>query len=207
MKKILLSLFSLALAGSLQAQVIWQDNFNGTTPPALPTGWTQYNGDGSAVASNLSAYNFGTNAWVSRIPTGSTDGFMVSTSWYTTADTSNDWLISPAVTPTTGSWLLFDAVTPDANFPDGYQVKISNSPSPSSFTAAPVLTVAAEGQSWTTRAINLSAYVGQTIYIAFVNNSFDKYLLNLTISINKVERIHFCRYYWLIMNDKIIDDK
>jgi len=186
MKKILLSLFSLALAGSLQAQVIWQDNFNGTTPPALPTGWTQYNGDALTVDPQLANYSFGTNAWVSRIPTGSTDGFMVSTSWYTPAGTSNDWLISPAVTPTAGAWLLFDAVTPDANYKDGYQVKISNSPSPSSFTAAPVLTVAAEGQSWATRAIDLSPYVGQTIYIAFVNNSFDKYLLfldNVTVKV------------------------
>ncbi|HNF72071.1 MAG TPA: choice-of-anchor J domain-containing protein, partial [Chitinophagaceae bacterium] len=177
MKKTLLSLLAMAAAVSLSAQVIWQENFDGATAPALPAGFTQWNGDGLTVASNLSAYTFGTNAWVSYKATGSTNGVAVSTSWYNPVGTSNDWLISPAVSVTSGAWLIFDAFTPDANYPDGYQVKISTSSTPSSFTGAAVLTVPAEAQSWTTHAVDLSAYAGQTIYIAIINNSNDKYLL------------------------------
>ncbi|MBL7755136.1 MAG: choice-of-anchor J domain-containing protein [Chitinophagaceae bacterium] len=178
-KLLLLALTAFGFVGT-NAQVIWSENFDAVTNPNLPAGWTQYNGDNLTVNSNLSAYSFGTNAWVSRKPAGSTNGFAVSTSWYSSAGTSNDWMITPQVTPTAGAWLLFDAVAPDGNFADGYQVKISTTGNNyTDFTAAPVYTVASEGQLWATKAVNLSNYVGQPIYIAFINNSNDKYLLFL----------------------------
>jgi hypothetical protein len=180
MKKLLLLALAAFGFGSTHAQVIWSENFDALTAPALPAGWSQYNGDNLTVNSSLSSYNFGTNAWVSRKPAGTTNGYAASTSWYATAAASNDWLITPQVTPTAGSWLLFDAVAPDGQYADGYQVRISTTGNNyTDFTAPPVYTVAAEGQVWATKAVNLSAYVGQPIYIAFINNSNDKYLLFL----------------------------
>ncbi|MFM2226053.1 MAG: hypothetical protein RJA07_2255 [Bacteroidota bacterium] len=192
MKKVLLFSFfvaSLMASISANAQTIFSENFDGLTAPGLPANWTQWNGDGLTVNTGLSSYNFGTNAWVSRTFTGSTDGYMFSTSWYSAAGTSNDWLISPAITGVvSNSWLLFDAVALDANFPDGFQVKISttgNNPA-TDFTSAAVLTVAAENGTWTTHAIDLSAYAGSTIHIAIINNSNDKFLLGLNNFIIKV---------------------
>lgn len=61
---------------------------------------------------------------------------------------------------------------------DGYKVYISTTGNKvSDFTSAAILAVSAENYSWTTRTINLASYVGQNIYIAFVNNSTAKYLL------------------------------
>ncbi|HOZ51054.1 MAG TPA: choice-of-anchor J domain-containing protein [Chitinophagaceae bacterium] len=182
MKKTLLSLFAALSLGSASAQIIWQDNFNAPTPPALPSNWTQYNGDGLTVASNLSAFNFGTNAWVSAKYSGSTtDNYLASTSWYTPAGTSNDWLISPALNPVAGAYLVFSSQAGEGSpYNDGFKVRISTTTNAyTSFTAAPLLTVAAENTTWTTHAIDLSAYAGQTVYIAFVNDNFDKNRLHL----------------------------
>jgi hypothetical protein len=126
----------------------------------------------------------GANAWVTREITytnGTKDTIAVSCSYYTPAGTANDWLISPAFTPVANSWLLFDALAQDANYPDGFKVLISTTGAAwSNFTAAPVLTVPAESATgWATHAINLSAYVGLSINIAFVNNSNDMFLLYL----------------------------
>ncbi|MFM2047938.1 MAG: hypothetical protein RI955_484 [Bacteroidota bacterium] len=192
MKKVLLFSFfvaSLMASISANAQTIFSENFDGLTAPNLPTNWTQWNGDALTVNSGLSTYNFGTNAWVSRTFTGSTDGLMFSTSWYSAAGISNDWLISPSITGVVAnSWLLFDAVSLDGNFPDAFQVKISttgNNPA-TDFTSAAVLTVTAENSTWTTHAIDLSAYVGQPIYIAIINNSNDKFVLALNNFVVKV---------------------
>lgn len=178
MKKIVLFLLTMVSIASAKAQVIWQEDFNTVTTPGLPAGWSQYNGDGLTPNSNLSSFNFGTNAWVSYKATGSTNGYAVSTSWYSAAGTSNDWLITPALNPTAGAWLLFDAATPDANFPDGFQVKISTTGNNyTDFTAPAVYSTINAGQSWSTKAIDLASYAGQTIYVAIINNSNDKYLL------------------------------
>lgn len=147
----------------------------------LPAGWTQYNGDNLAPYTAL-ATAFGTNAWITRQLTysdGSKDTVAVSTSYYTPAGISNDWLISPSFTPATGEWLLLDGVASNGSYADGFLVKVSTNGSTWSNFTTTLLTVTAENTTWTTHAINLSAYVGQTINIAIVNNSNDKELLYL----------------------------
>ncbi len=182
MKKILLSIFTALSVVSASAQIIWQDNFNTPTPPAIPSNWTQYNGDGLTVATNLSTFNFGTNAWVSAKYQGSTtDNYMAATSWYTPAGSANDWLISPALSPVTGAFLVFSTQAAEGTpYNDGFIVKISTTNNTyTSFNATPLLTVAAENTTWTTHAIDLSAYNGQTVYVAFINNSNDKNRIHL----------------------------
>jgi len=193
MKKILLGL-SLMIAANTQAQLNQNFSSVGTISSVtvgtgswmvggLPSGWTQYNGDGFTPYTSLAAA-FGTNAWITREITyssGTKDTVAVSTSWYTPAGVANDWLISPSFTPTTGQWLLFDALASNGSYPDGFQVKISTSGGNyTNFTSAAVLTVAAESAtSWVTHAVNLSTYVGQAINIAIINNSNDMELLYL----------------------------
>lgn len=157
---------------------IFSENFDGGT--SLPTGWTQYNGDGNTVASNLSSYNFGTNAWViaANSVTG-TGNHAVSTSWYTPAGTSNDWLITPQIAIPAGAYyLLFDAMAPDAGFPDGFKVYVSTSgnTAPADF-GSPVMTVNATANSYTTYGVDLSSYAGSSVYLAIQNPSNDQFLL------------------------------
>jgi len=188
MKKQLLAIALLAGLSS-QAQV-WSENFSSPTPPALPAGWFQNNVDGNTVVGNLSAYNFGSNAWVTRDFTSTLPAYgkvAVSTSWYSPAGTSNDWLISPAFVVPVGAALNWEAMAPDASFADGYQVRISTAGTlVADFNANPSLfTIGSENSSFTQRGVSLNTYSNQTVHIAFRNNSVDKYLLFLdNINVN-----------------------
>jgi hypothetical protein len=178
MKKILFSVASLLLLSNIESQVIFTENFDGGL--TLPSGWTQSNVDGLTVATDLSDLNFGTNAWIilANSSTGSNDA--VSTSWYTPAGMSNDWLISPQVAiPATGTYMLsFDAMAPDANYADGFKVYISTGGNTvADFGTSAVLTVAAAPQVYTGYSVDLSSYAGQSIYFAVQNNSNDMFLL------------------------------
>ncbi len=179
MKKILLT---VALATSIfvsKAQTALSENFDGTTGTGLPTGWTQSNVDGLTPDPALANLNFGTNAWISRVTSG-TDRILTSTSYYAPIGTSNDWIISPQISiPTAGYWLVFEANSPDGQYLDGFQVKASTSGNAVANFSTNLLTVAAATTDYKYYAVDLSAYAGMNVYIAIVNNSNDKYLLNI----------------------------
>jgi len=187
MKKLLSILVLLAcLSWSGYAQtVIFSENFNSLTPPNIPTGWTQHNVDGLTPHSSVSSL-MGTNAWVSTnnaslIPaTG--DLVMISNSYYTPPGTANDWLVTPDISiPAAGTTILsWKARAYDGTYPDGYLVKvITSGTDPSNYVTTTVASIGAENNTWTERSANLNAWAGQTIKIAFQNNSNDMYLLGL----------------------------
>jgi len=174
-----LLLLFLAATSPATAQVLWSENFDGATNPSLPAGWLQYNGDGLIPQSN-SQYNFGNNAWVSYHTPGSTDNVMASTSWYTVPGTANDWLITPALAPLANTYLSFQTrAMMGYPYADGFEVKVSTTGTNVANFGTTLLTINAEDTGWTAHAINLSAYSGQTIYIAIVNNSTDDDVLEL----------------------------
>ena len=177
MKKLLFTVSALLLAGHSFSQTIMSENFDAAT--TLPTGWTQLNIDGLTPATNVNY--MGTSGWIARPKaTGSTDNQAVSTSWYTPAGTSNDWLISPSIAvPATGvNVVQFDAMAPDANYLDGFKVYISTSPiTSSSLPTTAVLTVPAAANTYTSYSASLASFAGQNIYVAIQNYSFDMYLL------------------------------
>jgi hypothetical protein len=191
MKKILFSAIALCSFMTMKAQ--FPQTFNTITPISpvtvgtgswkvggLPTGWTQFNGDGLTPYTSL-ALAFGTNAWITReisYSNGTKDTVAASTSWYTPAGNANDWLITPSFTPTAGQFLLFKGLASSAQYADGFKVKVSTTGNAVASFTTDLLTVAAESSTgWATHAINLSAYVGQSINIAIVNNSNDKEIL------------------------------
>jgi hypothetical protein len=174
MKKQLLAL-ALLTAGMANAQT-WSEDFNAATTPGLPAGWLQNNVDGKTVASNLSTYNFGTNAWVTFNAATEFPAYgkvVASTSWYTPAGAANDWLITPSFTVPANAVLEWDGLAPDASFRDGYSVKISTTGTLTTDFSANLLTVAAENATWTNRSLSLNTYSTQTVRIAFVNTSND----------------------------------
>jgi hypothetical protein len=172
-------LLALAILGSgLASAQAWSENFSSAVPNALPVGWLQNNVDGLTVNSGINTtWNFGTNAWVSWNYTGDPHGKVAaSTSWYTPAGVSNDWLITPAFTVPANSVLEFEATAVEAGYQDGFQVKISTTGTAvADFNANPtLLSVAQENVAWTNRSAALNTYAGQTVRLAFVNNSNDK---------------------------------
>jgi len=177
MKKHLLALSTLLLAGTSFSQVIFSEDFDaGLT---LPAGWGQYNVDN--LTPNASVNYMGTSAWIARANSVTGVGnHMVSTSWYTPAGTSNDWLTTPGIAvPASGTYTFqFDAMAPDAAYLDGFKVYVSTTGNTvADFAAAPVLTQAAAANTYTAYSISLAAFAGQTVYVGIQNYSNDKFLL------------------------------
>ncbi len=191
---------------TLKAQVIFYENFNGISGStaggpgtyAFPTGWLLRNVDNRTPAAQTAYVN---QAWTRRedFSFNVADSCAFSNSWYSPAGAANDWMWTPPIAiPATGvSTLSWRAVAYDAAYPDGYEVRIMTAPTVptggngtigNQITNSTVLfSTAAESSSWTTRSVPLTGYVGQTVYIAFRNNSSDKFLL--LIDDVKVERL------------------
>lgn len=169
------------------SQVIFSEDFEGTAG-AFPAGWTLFNVDGLTPNSSV---NYVNNAWIVREDfEGLTppNNAAFSTSWYSPAGTSDDWMMTPAVTLTANNKLIWDALAPDASFSDGYEVRISSTTPTIAASSTVLFSTAAENSTFTNRIIDLSAYAGQTVYISWRNNSTDKFLLlidNVSIDTSK----------------------
>ncbi|MCX8532282.1 T9SS-dependent choice-of-anchor J family protein [Chryseobacterium luquanense] len=161
---------------------IFQENFDGSGQGI--SAWTVIDVDGLIPATSV---NFITNGWNRIDRAGTTGSFggpagnfaAMSTSWYNPAGTSNDWLISPTI-PVSGAspTLYWDAKAQDATYRDGYKVMLSpNGGNTVADFTVQLYSTTAENSSWTSRAADLTPYIGQNVRFAFVNNSNDKFLL------------------------------
>lgn len=181
MKKHLLNVLLLGLPVFGFSQ-IFQENFDGNGQGI--TAWTVIDVDGLTPAS---AVSFITNGW-NRIDRQGTNGSFggpagnyaaMSTSWYTPAGTSNDWLISPTI-PVSGAspTLYWDAKAQDGDYPDGYKVMLApNGGNTVNDFTVELYNTSGENKYWTSRAVSLTPYIGQNVRFAFVNNSNDKFML------------------------------
>lgn len=197
MKKLILTLVSaISLMSSVDAQIIFQEDFDGIGGPtaggagtySFPAGWFLRNVDNRTPNTSVGYVN---EAWERRedFANNVTDSAAFSTSWYTPVGASDDWMWTPLIGPLPANCVLkWNAVTYDASYPDGYSVRIMTSTQgpPTGGTgvlgnqvtnSTQVFTVNAENTTWTARQVSLSAYAGQSIYIAFRNTSNDKFLL------------------------------
>ncbi len=147
---------------------------------AFPTGWVLTNVDGLTPDASVSYINA---AWIRRedFANNVADSAAFSTSWYSPAGQSDDWMISPPITIGANTVLTWNAIAYDPAYTDGYEVRISTTTqNVNGCLANPALfSVPAENSSWTERSVNLSVagYSNQTVYIAWRNNSNDKFLL------------------------------
>ncbi len=177
MKKLLLSAAVLAACGS-SAFAQLNENFNN----GIPSTWTMIN-DGKTPSTSFSAAyisRWTANAWAGILRTAG-DSAVAAPSYFTPAGKADRWLISPSFTVTSGMFLLWDDKAGNANYIDSLQVLVS--PTAGTTAASFTQTIWNAGGStsgnFATRAVSLSAYVGQTITVAFRNNSTDEVLLFL----------------------------
>lgn len=189
-----LALSAVLFAGSgLKAQVLFSEDFDGIPGPTsggagtyvFPSGWSLRNVDNLTPNSSVSYVN---EAWERRedFNFNVADSAAFSTSWYTPAGVSNDFMWTPAIGPLPANCVLnWNAVAYDPAYADGYEVRIMTvAPTGGTgvignqLTSSTVLfSTAAENTAWTARSVNLNAYAGQTVYIGFRNTSNDKFLL------------------------------
>ncbi|UOX32887.1 choice-of-anchor J domain-containing protein [Flavobacterium sediminilitoris] len=178
MKKTLL-LLVFGTINFISAQV-FTENFDGIGSGM--SSWTIYNQDNLVPNSQVS---FVDNAWIEAAEEFD-NNIAMSTSYYSPAGTSNDWLVSPQITLPAGTkTLYFDARSYDSAYKDSYKVYISTSGNAvSNFTTElfsqgdGVTGTTGENVAWTKRSIDLSSYSGP-IYIAFRNFSTDMFLLGI----------------------------
>lgn len=181
MKRHLLNVLLLGLPVFGFSQ-IFQENFDGNGQGI--TAWTVLDVDGLTPATDVA---FITNGW-NRINRQGAEGNFggpagnyaaMSTSWYSPAGTSNDWLISPTI-PVSGTspTLYWDAKSQDTTYLDGYKVMLSpNGGNTIADFTVELYNNTGENSTWTSRAVNLTPYIGQNVRFAFVNNSNDKFML------------------------------
>jgi hypothetical protein len=158
MKKITLLLLFLTITFSVKAQ--FPEGFDNGV---IPTGWVTFvgeNGLGTAVN-----WGYGTYA-------NSTEGYM-SCSDEDAGGVTEDWLVSPSTSITvTTSLLSFGERTiyTQAYEPTTMSIRISTTSQTdiSTFTSLSSLTATEVFNGTKSRTVDLSAYEGQTIYIAWV---------------------------------------
>lgn len=145
----------------------------------IPSSFIQIDNDRNEPSTDMKAIGFSAGTgWIGYMTAGDNNRVACSTSWYSPAGTSDDWLITPAFTVKSSVDVLrWRAMAHDKRHRDGYAVYVSaeGSASPSGFdTARPLFSIAEEEAGWTSRSVSLAAYEGKTIRVAFVNNSTDK---------------------------------
>ena len=182
MKKILLAALAIVTFGGISNAQIFSENFDS----GIPGTWTMTDVDGNTIVANLINAGFGVSPWVGLgIPDANgvnKDGALSSSS-FTTPDSADDWLVTPAIVlpvVTVGQiHLEFNAMTYSG--PDGLEIYVSTTgTAPADFIDPPIYNTTAVGENanWTYRTgVDLTSYNGQTVYIAFRNNSYDKYIL------------------------------
>lgn len=150
----------------------FNQGFEGST--AIPTGWTVINGGDTAetwevidfTGGDIQAHS-GTNAMSIRY----------------SSDAHDDYLITPAITVTAGvnDQISFWGRSRDPLYPETISVKLSTTTAvAASFTTTLAATVAPpSGAYFVKYTYDLTAYVGQTIYVGFQSTTTDKFVFDI----------------------------
>lgn len=151
----LLVLSSAAMAASLS------EDFEGTFPPS---GWTVINNDG------------GSYTWVQY--SGYAHGGTYSAGCHYESNESDDWMITPQLTSVGANDVLsFWYRIRSSTYPESLEVRLSiTTDDISSFTDV-IFAGTLTSLSYVEQKVNLGAYVGEDVYIAFVYKSQDMFYL------------------------------
>ncbi|MFH2144248.1 MAG: T9SS type A sorting domain-containing protein [Bacteroidota bacterium] len=157
-----------------------------TFDAGMPIDFQLFDVDGNVVYTPYQS--FITDAWAVVSLTGFTTPAATSTSWYNTAATSNDWMITTGVDiPASGTYeIKWKGKASDTSpYNDSYEVYVTNTiagatPVVADFVGSPIFTTPGENNSWTNHSYVLpGTFNGSTIYIAFRNNMTDGNLLSI----------------------------
>ncbi len=157
--KIFIGLIGIFIFVALTQAALITEGFEGTTFP--PTGWDTLN------------YNTST-LWNRRAPIGGAHGGSYS-AWLRepTSGSNNNWLITPNIgTISTGDSVIFWLRQYNTAQDDTCYIRVCTTATRRDTTTYRALAVAAVSKlSWQRKAFSLSAYVGHTAYIAFVDKN------------------------------------
>lgn len=185
MKKTLLFAMAAIVSLAINAQTIFSEDFEGVTISntgvgAIPAGWTTY-GD------NLTNYYQGFSQSWDVYQFDDLGKVGISLSYTTTGQQVDRWLITPEINiPDSGYCLTFDNFGVDDSYPDAFEVRISTTGVEKADFTNRVLNVPVVPAGENRYLVNLDAFIGQDIYVAFVNKGEDAYYVildNIKVSV------------------------
>jgi len=160
----------------VNAQVKWEETFDGTEPP---TGWLTFNNDGSPVSvdipgifSFVGAVDFLDDAGQVDVTVEPESG---QSFWFSNFENANanglldEWLVSPRISGIqAGDILSFYAGAPDEGFDDSLRVFVSTTDSSLASFVTEIDNFKVDGPiaTWTEYTFDLSAFDGQDVFVA-----------------------------------------
>lgn len=177
MKKALLAAAAMLAIGSSAMAQPFSENFNS----GIPSNWPMIKADNNTISPNLVqsiVTKLGAQAWMAW-PKATGDSCVITTSWFSPAGKADRWLLTPAFQVTDPNMVLsWEDYATDNSYPDSMQVWVSPTAgtTASSFTTV-IYNDKGGADNFIKKGVSLGAYNGQTIRIAFRNNSTDKAVL------------------------------
>jgi hypothetical protein len=183
-KLVFFFLFLVTMRTSAQQETILFEEFNN----GIPSAWTVIDGDGHTVHPSVAEFQ---PAWIGlEDPTDPENRIAGSTSYFEPEARAYRFLITPQITlGEYGNILSWRSRSHDPSFPDWIMVLVSTTGTEIEDFTDTLFRLNNEFPTWTTRTINLSdsGYVGQNVYIAFVNHTnrgFKLYIDDVQVEIN-----------------------
>lgn len=143
----------------------------------LPATWQNVDVDGFAADVFYTDQGIwaGSTAWEEVNFSSYGRAFYSTSNFETATGNANDWMITDAISITQETRLDFELVSSQFNGPESHTVYVTSSiagatPQPSDFVTPGQNFTTIPGQ-WSSNEVDLSAYIGSTIYIAFVNDN------------------------------------
>lgn len=174
-KKVIFALAALLTASNLNAQDTY---FTTSFEDGIPSSFTLHDVDQRTPSNDMQKIGFTVGTpWIDILePDGNGNHIACSTSWYKNAGKSNDWMVTEGIyIKSEKAVLRWRSRASDKDYRDGIAVYVSEKgTNVDDFdTSAPVYQAKKENYTWIEHTVDLSAYKGKKVYIAFVNNSTD----------------------------------
>ena len=178
--KNVITLTLLIISTSILAQnTLLFEDFNS----GFPAGWQAIDEDGLAPY-NDPAVNFIMDSWVIHEDydtLGINDSVLISTSWFETAGSADNYIVLPALTlGAFGNYISFDCKSKDQSYHDDFEILFSYS-NLNDFTSNPVIFDSVGPSYWTNYTVSLDSagITGETVYLAFRHNAYDQFILEI----------------------------
>lgn len=164
----------------------------------MPNVFTIYNDQNSVDVNISDLFNDGWNV----ISFDGVEYYAGAPSWFTAVAPADRWMITPMMNLTAGNYLQFDVKSQDASYLESMAVKISTTTKDKSAFTTTLWSQASVPGAFTTHTIDLSAYDGQDVFIAFILNSTDAFIglvdnikfLGQVSGINNIETNNYSIY-------------
>lgn len=179
---LLVAALTLGLASNAQVTTFpWTENFESITLGSngfgeIPAGWIVY-ADNNANHSNYAVFGQG---WVVADLGAGASAY--STSYLTNSSAVCDrWLVTPKLNmpSATGYFLEFDLYGQSDSYPESLKIMVSTTDSSKTSFTTTIFDEATVASGINHKIIDLSAFAGQSIYIAFINYGTDGFFVGI----------------------------